>query len=61
MRSDAYILVTCDICKCSEEIQLTATARGGYDERDVDAQLQNMGWDISDGMDVCAECIAEQS
>ena len=55
MRSDAFIIVTCDMCHCEEQVQLTATA-GGYDERHVDAELRRMGWDTSDGMDVCPEC-----
>lgn len=60
MRSDAYIKVTCDRCEAEEEISLTATAQRGYDERNVDGELKQLGWTVNDmGDDLCPECTAE--
>ena len=56
MRSDAFIFVTCDKCGAEEEIQLTATARGGYDERNVDARLESLGWTKDGDKDLCEDC-----
>jgi len=56
MRSPtAFITVSCDSCRLEENIELTSTARG-YDERDVDTQLEQMGWRIGDG-DLCPDCV----
>ncbi len=64
MRSDAYIRVTCDRCvasgdkKPSEiEIALTVIARRGYDEREVDRDLEDAGWRVIDGEDICDWCL----
>lgn len=61
-RSDAYITVSCDRdgCRESVEVQLTATAGRGYDERDVDAALRHEGWTQRDGDDLCAACSEEE-
>lgn len=58
MRSDAYILVQCDGPGCTDsiEIELTSIARGGYDMRNLDADLQRWGWTTKDGLDLCEEC-----
>lgn len=61
MRSDAFILVTCDGCGGEIEIQLVATARGGYDDRNVDGELADQGWSTSGNMDFCDECTNEQN
>lgn len=56
-RSDAFVTVTCDRCGEEARVQLTATARGGYDERHVDANLLRWGWVTETGEDVCEECV----
>lgn len=60
MRSEPTIIVTCDICnQWSEEINLITTARGydrGYDERNVDNALEDMGWLIENSLDICPDC-----
>lgn len=58
--STAYITVTCDCCGYDEEVELTATARGGYDERHVDGRLRSYGWSTVD-RDICPDCRAEES
>lgn len=56
-RTDAYILVQCDHAGCKEsvEIQLTALAGGGWDERYVDAELRSRDWTKRDDDDFCEE------
>jgi len=54
MRTDAYIEVTCDNCGECIQVPLTAIARGGYDERYVDAELESMGWNVDN--DLCPDC-----
>jgi hypothetical protein len=56
MRSDPMILVTCDGCGEQVDLILTATARGGYDERDVQSQLEQFGWLVTDSGEYCEEC-----
>jgi hypothetical protein len=53
----AYIIVACDKCKSEESIELTTTARG-YDERNVDAELESMGWEVGIG-DICPSCVED--
>ncbi len=60
MRSDAYIVVTCEKCSYSENIELCACVRHSWDERDVDTKLKNGGWKISDGSDLCETCGEEE-
>ena len=57
MKGHPIILVTCDECGEEIEIELTAIARKGYDERYVDHDLEHQGW-ICDGFhDFCStEC-----
>jgi hypothetical protein len=55
MRSDAFIVVTCDQCRGAVEIQLTTTARG-YDERNIDDELTSLGWSVEGDQDLCEEC-----
>lgn len=58
MRGETVITVTCDKCKCEDYVSLTTTARG-YDERNVDEELEQMGWKIEGGQDICPECAEE--
>lgn len=58
MRSDAWITVTCDECGAAEEIALTATAKG-YDERNVDDELESLGWTVGD-RDLCEDCASDK-
>lgn len=61
MRSDAYIRVGCDRCPDAEiEINLTALAGGGYDERNVAQRLEMEEWVVRDGVDICYTCAAEE-
>jgi hypothetical protein len=54
--SDAYIDVTCDGCHSIEQIQLTAMARGGWDERDLKYKLEDISWIIVGDLHYCEEC-----
>ncbi len=55
-RSDAYITVECDKCSDCIEINLTSTAHG-WDERDIDGELEDLGWTYYDGVgDICPAC-----
>lgn len=58
MRGEPVITVTCDKCKCEDYVGLTTTARG-YDERDVDRELEEMGWKVEGGQDICPTCAEE--
>lgn len=61
MRSNAFIVVTCDGCGEDVEIQLTALARSGsYDERNVSRQLKSMGWTNNGDEDYCESCSEER-
>mgnify|MGYP003443977223 FL=1 len=55
-RSDAYINVTCDKCEYLEEVELTAIACKGWDERNVKAVLKNHGWLCDDDQEICESC-----
>lgn len=55
-RSDAYIRVMCDKCEYVEEVELTALARKGWDERNVKTALENHGWLCDDGQEICESC-----
>jgi hypothetical protein len=58
MRTEPSITVKCDTCMATEQVGLTTTARG-YDERNVDAELERMGWTVVGGNDVCPDCQEE--
>lgn len=61
MRTDPTIQVACDRCHIFiEEVGLTATARGGYDERHVDTCLQDRGWRVGQD-DICPDCIEKET
>lgn len=56
MRSpQAYINVECDECGDETEVPLITTARGNYDERNVDEELRGMGWIIDGEADYCSD------
>lgn len=62
MLSEPKIIASCDMagCQATEEFELTTTARG-YDERNVDHDLQAAGWRIiSENVHWCPSCV-EQS
>ena len=54
MRSDAYIIITCDNCGYEVHITLTPLASGAYDERHVDMELERLGWNVDN--DLCEDC-----
>lgn len=58
-RSDAYIKVECDKCHDEIEVELTSLARGGWDERRVDAALKREGWTTDGEKDYCEGCSEE--
>lgn len=59
MKSDAYVRVVCDTCIREVEIELTPTGNG-WTDLDVDKQIENLGWRITDNdEDRCPECVAE--
>lgn len=61
MRNDPYIDVECNVCMHVEQIQLTALAQG-YDERYVNDELDDMGWEYDEATnyDICDVCLEEQ-
>jgi hypothetical protein len=59
-KSDAYVLVRCDTCGEFEEIELTAIAGGGWDERNVAAGVARLGWrDEGDNIHTCNICLED--
>ena len=60
-RSDAYIRVMCDKCEYVEEVELTAIACKGWDERNVKTVLTNHGWLCDDGQEICESCRDNES
>lgn len=60
MRSDATVMVICDECETyDEQVELTALAGGGWDERNVDGQLKRHGWRKDGDRDICPACCEE--
>jgi hypothetical protein len=56
MRSEPLITVTCDRCMLeSLEVGLTATGMG-YDERNIDRELESNGWVATGSQDICPGC-----
>jgi hypothetical protein len=56
-RSNPFIIVTCDCCGDTVEVSLTPLARESYDERDVEAHLEGVGWIPEPDEDFCStEC-----
>ena len=59
MLTDAYIRVVCDRCGDSEEeIPLTATVKG-WDDRDIDADIVGLGWQVDSEDHICPNCQPE--
>jgi len=56
MLSDAYIEATCDGCHQVEVVQLTATAKRGWDERNVARHLESIGWLVDGDCHYCEDC-----
>lgn len=61
MLEDPTILVICDggnsdICDLEIQVRLTSLARGSYDERNIEADLEEAGWCIKDGKHLCPNC-----
>ena len=58
MISDAYVMVTCDKCGTSDEVELTALAqRGSYDTRNVRSRIESWGWSVgTDDTVLCGDC-----
>lgn len=61
MKTDATIEVYCDSpdCKESTTVSLTVTA-GGYDERNVDDELEQLGWLVTEDGEFCESCAADK-
>lgn len=55
-RTDAFIRVVCDQCEVEMEVELTALAGGGWDERNVKGQLRRDGWTTDGDTELCDEC-----
>ena len=55
MRSEPTILVECDYCGSAEDFDMTATARGGYDDRYLEDRMKGRGWHIVDDLDLCCD------
>jgi hypothetical protein len=63
MRSDAFITVDCDVCQdpgMAEQVQLTALARAGWDERNVSGELHSRGWRVEGEKDICPNCVEDE-
>jgi hypothetical protein len=61
MIGDAYVVVFCDGNGCAngEEIPLLKMAQG-YDEPDVDGELESLGWVIiGEHTHLCPDCVDE--
>lgn len=59
MRGSPVLLVTCDLCPHTIELELTDLADGGWDDRDVNEELDQSGWVIINGQDICEYCYVE--
>ena len=61
MLGEPTVLLTCDVpfCQNSEELRMTALARGAYDERSFKGQIAALGWkEIEDNQHICPDCQA---
>lgn len=58
MRGEPMIEVCCDKCGSVEMMGMTALARGAYDERYLDHELERMGWKTG-SEDICPECVSD--
>lgn len=55
-RGEPIIVVECDRCHDTVEMGMTATARGGYDDRNISGELERMGWTVNGDEDICPDC-----
>lgn len=46
MQLDPTITIICDNCQTEIEMGLTAIARGGWDDRDINKSLEREGWPV---------------
>jgi hypothetical protein len=60
MRTDVFIVVTCDRCDGTTGVPLIATANGTYTDRGVTGELRLQGWTTDGSADYCEECSAER-
>ena len=59
---DPTIRAMCDRCKVdSDEMEMTALAGGGYDERNVAGTLKRWGWRVEGDRTVCPECVEAEA
>ena len=57
MTTNAYIKVCCDECDRKEEIALARNSRG-WDEEDVNEDIEALGWNIVDeNTHHCPSCV----
>lgn len=56
MLGEPILIATCDGCGDEIACGLTATARGGYDERNVKADIESQGWLIRGDGHYCPNC-----
>ena len=60
MLSDPEVTITCDTCRFEEGFYLTPTARGSYDERDLQNESERSGWVWQEGEHICDTCAGMQ-
>lgn len=52
--------LVCDNCKDEVYLEMTMGARGAYDSRYADEEIENMGWyDAGNNTHYCHECAIE--
>jgi hypothetical protein len=57
VKGEPLMTVSCDRCETYEdEYGLTSLARGGWDDRNVQRQMERNGWKTIDGEDICPDC-----
>ena len=61
MRTDAYVLITCDACGVSEEVTLDMTTDGGWAPLDIDGAIDiGDDWVAVNDHDFCSgDCARE--
>jgi len=55
-----YVSVFCDICGSEEVLELTPLARGGWDTRGAESELERGGWQVTSDSVVCPDCLEEE-
>lgn len=56
---NAYINVFCDKCRTSHELELTPIACDGWDLRNLEDDLERIGWKFEDDTVTCVDCLEE--